>query len=489
MRFLQKDRLRSLIANERVLIGILLSTFFLKGMFFAVLFPIFTGQDEARHYNAIQYLNEPKEKTWETEERRRDLKRENFTHYNFSEEILNTGIAAGLDDLRGGLHETTHFAVGSFDGPNESEITARKWLPYNRYILPDIVSSSLYHHVARAIESALSGSDIFIRFYAIRLFSVLLGTLAVFLAYRIARTIGFGAAESFALGAIVAFQPKFATYFTNINYDALLIPMFFLFTWAGVSSLRHGLNWKNLSLLVFSVIVGLLTKGTAIVLFISFIALLGFHLFRRVRNWKKLAISIAIFAAALAAVAIPFSSRYGLASIIPVKGSMGETISGLHDYLDKSLTFGRFGLSSRTYWGALGWNDDFVSGHFTDTVWYVEYAAAAGLLLFFWKRRGADFLPERKYVVFLLLMIAALELGIRAADFSVFLSLHTLNLGTPGRYFLPNLATHILLVFIGLGALLGTRDRFRNALRAGVVFMVCFSLYLTLDVILPRFYL
>lgn len=491
MRFFQQERLISLLKNERVLVGTLLVAFFLKGVFLAALFPMFTGQDEARHYNTLQYLNEPPEKTWATEDRGAKTNRSTFSEYNFSEEILNTGTAAGLDSLRGGLYNTTPFAAGSFDGPNESTITANKWPPYNHYVPADTAGggSSLYHHIAAAIERTLSGSDILVRFYSIRLFSVLLGTLAVFLAYRIARTIGFDMMTGFALAAIVAFQPKFAMYFTNINYDVLLIPLFFLFTLAGISSLKNGLGWKNFSLLFLSVILGFLTKGTAIVLLISFVVLVGFHLFNNVRDRKKFVLSLATFIFVLGLATIPFSSHYGLATLLPSKGGFGGTISALGDYMGKSLTPGHFALSSRTYWGSLGWNANFISDHFTDVMWLIEAIATVGLVSLLFRDRGAKYLPERKYIVFFILLTVALQLGIRAADFSVFLHTDKLDLGTPGRYFLPNLATHIILVFVGLGALLGTRERFRIALNVGVVTMVFFSLYLTLDVILPRFYL
>jgi len=71
----------------------------------------------------------------------------------------------------------------------------------------------------------------------------------------------------------------------------------------------------------------------------------------------------------------------------------------------------------------------------------------------------------------------------------VFMSTHALDLGTPGRYFLPTLASHVILVFAGLGMLLGKRRYFKNTLIGGIILMFFFSLYLTFDVILPRFYL
>ena len=86
-------------------------------------------------------------------------------------------------------------------------------------------------------------------------------------------------------------------------------------------------------------------------------------------------------------------------------------------------------------------------------------------------------------------MIVALQLGIRVADWNVFAHTGSLDLGTPGRYFLPNLASHLVLVFVGLGMLLGTRERLKIVLLCGVVLMCFFSTLVTFDLILPRFYL
>ena len=51
--------------NPTFVLILILGVFFLKGVFLATIFPIFGGQDESRHYNTIQYLAEPAEKTWE----------------------------------------------------------------------------------------------------------------------------------------------------------------------------------------------------------------------------------------------------------------------------------------------------------------------------------------------------------------------------------------------------------------------------------------
>lgn len=482
-----------IVRHPAFLISILLAAFFFKGVFLAALFPVFTGQDEARHYNTLQHLNQPEIPAEQTTRRPIIQDKKDFSDYNFSEEIVNTGKAAGIDDLRRGLFDTQRFAPNSFDGSNESAITRQTWRPYNFVEPADIVGSrSLYHTIAGTLESALSRHDILVRFYAIRIFSVFLGTIAVFLAFLIARALRFDTFVSTLFAAIVALQPKFSMYTTNINYDALLIPTFFLFTWGGVMSLRKGIDWKNFSVMFIAVAVGLLTKGTAIVLLAAFLGIVFFHAYRfmQTRRHVKALFVKSMFALFLVAGALALSGgRYRYATLIPIDSSFSKTITSLGKYLDKSLTFGRFGLSSRTYWGALGWNDDFLANHLTDTLWSIEGIAVAGLAIFLFSRKTPDFLPEKRAVAFLIAMIVALQLGIRVADWNVFAHTGSLDLGTPGRYFLPNLASHLVLVFVGLGMLLGTRERLKIVLLCGVVLMCFFSTLVTFDLILPRFYL
>lgn len=478
-----------IIRHPTFLISVLLGAFFFKGAFLATLFPIFTGQDEARHYNIIQHVNETAVPEDQHIPRGHAKNKESFSDYNFSEEILQTGQASGIDAFRSGLYNTADFSDG-YDGKNERAITEKTWRPVNFYNPPDVGGGpSLYHTLTAKIESALSNQNILVRFYTIRIFSVLLGTLAVLFAFLIARTVGFDAFVSTLIAALVAFQPKFSMYTTNINYDTLLIPLFFLFTLGGVMSLRDGLNWKNISIMILSLTLSVLTKGTGIILFVSFLGIIGFHFFRRVRNPRKLFLSIMLFSGIFFVSSSLLETKYSIQKLIPFKGSASTTFASLGNYLEKSLTPGRLALSSRTYWGALGWNDDVITSHFTDMLWIVQEIAAIGLILFLFTAKKQDFLPEKQHVLFLLAMILALQFGIRLADWNVFASTGALDLGTPGRYFLPNLASHIILVFVGLGMLFGTQERFKKILLCGVVLMYFFSMFLTFDVILPRFYL
>jgi len=494
--------------DPRFILAIILLVFFFKGVFLAAIQPIFGGQDEARHYDTVQYMAEPEGAVKKEEKiikKNIDVLRDkdNFDTYNFSEEIQKTAEATDTDILRSELYNTIRFSSSS-EGMNESEINAKTWRPYNYYTEPDIAgTTSLYHKASSQIEKLFSGQDILVRFYLVRIFSVLLATIAIYFFYLTARTIGFSAKASLILTAIISFQPKFSLYSTNINYDALLIPSFFLFTYAGALALKDGLNWKSVSLLLVSILIATQTKGTGYLLAAMFAVLISYFLYEKVQSRSK-KFRYGIYGASF--LALLFIGIFLLTHFFGASQPIGKIIGSIGEYIRKTITWNRFVLPSPTYWGTLSWIKSSVLENVTNIIFLIETIAIVGLgLLLFARKFKASyplFLPARKYIVFLIGMVVALQLGVRTADWDVFNRIGSMkmSLGTPGRYFLPNLASHILLVGAGLGAIINwissaqgglakSRERyFETVLIAILIGMFSLMMYLIFNVIILRFY-
>ncbi len=473
--------------HPAILLVVILLAFFLKEVFLADLFPMFTGQDEARHYNTVQYLSYPRlpQEAMSVSTEKQDKNR--LETYRFSTEIKNTIVAAGLDANRENSFNKMSFAPNSFNGQNENEIKANHWLPVNETYPPDIVYGSLYHKAASFIEKALAGQNILVRFYAARLFSISLGTLALFFFYLAIKNFGFSRKATLAIFAILSFQPRFSIYYTSVNYDALLILAFAIFFWAGTLILKNGPSWKNIGLLAATAWLGYLDKGTGIVLIAAFIFFMAFLL------WKKLSLSKknSAYLAALIFVLSTAIILFAFGKYLPLNGSHGllGIFVSLWEYLSKSITPGRLSLSARTYWGTLGWTDSHLLDSVVDFIQAIEILSLIGLAWFLKRKETPDYLPEKKYVWFAIGLVIALQLGIRLADWRNFAASGSLELGTPGRYFIPNLAAHIALVFVGLGTLVRKKKYFEDLLSLGAVLMFCFMAYLIFDVIIFRFYL
>lgn len=478
----------SLIRKPSFILSIILLIFFLKGVFLTAVFPIFSGQDEARHYNTVQFISEPEEKNWaieDTEEKNR--KKEKFETYNFSQEIRETARVIGNQTTESVPYDYLSFS-GGYEGRGEDEIGQRKWDAYNDWYPPDIVGeSTAYHSLASLVEKYFSQESILVRFFLIRILSVILGLAVIFFSYLIGKNIGFSEKCSLILAAMVSFQPRLSIYFTNINYDVMLIPTFVFFTLGGVLAIKKGLDWKNISIMVFSVVIAMLTKATGLILLAALILLIAFLLFQKFRKMEKKEnknkmIFIAVFILVLVA-GFSFWNQGALSEIFNFKKiNLGE-------YLSDSFGVGRVLLTSNAYWGNLSWEDNFISNNILKIIWPIELVSTIGIAVYLFSKKKSDFLPEKKYVIFFLFMIIALQAGIRFADFKVFTEVGSLELGAPGRYFLPNIVSHLILVFVGLGVIFKKREYFENSLLLGLIFMMSFCFYEIFNIIIPRYYL
>lgn len=472
---------------------LILFSFFLREFFLSAVFPIFSGQDEARHYNTVQYLNEPKEKTWEIQEAKRLNEKKNLDTYNFSEEIISAGNATEIFAFKSSL-DRMNFPLGSV-GKNEDLINSRQWQPLNKKYPPDITGrghQDLYHQLGALIEKTFSEQSILVRFYLIRVFSIFLATIFIFLAYFVFKNVGFSPYQSLLITAIISFQPKFSTYMTNINYAPLMFVAFSAFTLGGVLILKNGLNWKNGILLLLSVVVGILSKGTSVILIPVLLGIFGYQswlLWKKTKqtqiNWKY------IFSITLAIIFILslFSWIYNFKSFLPKteNGTFAELTSSLFEYLSKSLP--KIDSSAKNYWGDLNWVRNDYSSIFTNAIWIFEIFSAIGIIWILFAKRKMELLVEKKYIIFFIAMIVALQFGIRFYDWRTFSISGQLNLGTPGRYFLPNLISHMALVFVGLSVFFREKKYLNFTMLFWTILMFAFLFHSIFNIIVFRYYL
>lgn len=455
------------------------------------LFPLFFGPDEAKHYNTVQYLAYPENKDLKMKRNKEKIDNKKIETYNFSEEIEKTAQSVNFDKVRWSTKSSVPFADG-WIGQNENEITSAGWSRLNRDYPPSIVrQAQLYHLLGSKIESSFSDKDIFYRFYLIRLFSVFIGTACVLLFYLITKYAGFSRNHGLLITAIAAFQPGFSAASTFVNYDILLIFSFSLFALGAVLMLKKGINFLSIVISVLGITIGILAKGTAIVLIPVLALLILYNIWKKLKNWKAIIAACLLFLIILASSFTIFEKRYGFERIFSAfKGAPPQIImDSAHKYLTESLTPGRLKLTALAYWGNNRWTNETISDYITNTIWSVEAIAALGLLFFLIYPKKPDFLPDKKVVIFMLIMLAALQLGIRFYDWRIYYVTGNFDLGTPGRYFLPNVMLYIILIFCGIGAILRKSRYFDIALKVCLIAMFAFSLYSILNVIIPRFYL
>ena len=98
------------------ILALILSAFFLKGVFLATITPIFVGQDETKHYSSIQYLSEPRPITWPII-KKDQLKEGEIWKPECSQEVSETVKAVDSENANDNLYTTAAFIQG-YDGKN-----------------------------------------------------------------------------------------------------------------------------------------------------------------------------------------------------------------------------------------------------------------------------------------------------------------------------------------------------------------------------------
>ncbi len=474
-------------------LSVLLFVFLAKGAIFSLSLPFFQGPDEQLHYATIQYRAEPTEKNWPLRHMVRTIDGGDISTYHFSEETIKSAQATQFDEVKF-QNENTQTFTQSSTGINEPMIAESSWKRYIDTYQSDVSgTSSFYYSFGTQMEKLFSHQSILFRFFSIRLFSVILGTLVILLAYLTTRKIGFSAWHSLIVASLVAFQPMLATTAAQVNIDIALIFSFSLFIYAAVSLLRDGWRWSWIALLIFSAGLGLYSKGPGLILIVCALPLLIFVAYRHFTQISKRNFFLGLFLAGsfIFGLTFTFVPASYLASItnITATSHFSSPSESISRYFDKTIRQGALRDTEASYWGHFGWLDTKVSGRTIDIIWTLEIIAWIGAILFLISKKQIGYLPEKKYIVFSVGIIIALELAIRFYDWRVFDVTKQILIGTPGRYFLPNIIPHIILMVTGLGYFTRNKKQFDTLLKVLLILMILFSLYAMFDIIIPRYYL
>ncbi len=502
--------------SSKFILFIILGAFLFRGLFLVAVFPIFKGQDESRHYNTVQYLANNKKKdcqkntgegVFANKQDKQDL-----STYRYSDEIRETALISQTKQVRGNYYDKVAF-TNNLNGLGEKKFKQIQHSKIQHFCPPDVANSvfnkdglGIYHKSLMRVENLLINKNIFIRYDALRIISVLLGIIFLYLAYRIFNIVGFSKKQSLILVTIISFQPKLAIYFTNINYDVFLIPLWTGFVLVGVWILKSGWSfWRSASLLMVFIL-GMITKPTAVSLLGLGMYLIVYGFWINRKQIKKRKILLGGIGIIFIVGVYLLLQRVGILRLFTA-----GFLNNLGIYLGKS--FSKIHGSSRDYWGAIGWSGSIWPIIYVGIIWLIEWVAWLGLGVFItclWIKNFAKVQPlqsckgwtfaklqkQKKYFWFMLASILALQVGVRLADWKVFVESGSLVLGTPGRYWLPNIVPHFVLLAMGLKSILGflksrklQEKYFELSLLMFLVLMILYWSYEVFNIIIPRFYL
>jgi 4-amino-4-deoxy-L-arabinose transferase-like glycosyltransferase len=493
--------------------------FFLKGLVFVSLIPMHQGSDEYAHYATVQYHAEPVDKPWEkSQSSEKPSSSKEIGKYHYSDEIRAFALLTESIGFSGKPYDTQ---ILSEDSVRDIEARFRnhEFLPYITVYPPDIVGQTiLYHLISSRIEKALDTAPVFERYAAVRSIAIVYGIIAVLCAYFIALWSGLRREHALLLSGIVAFHPQFTATTAIINYDPLLIAATSVAIASAASILRHRLNFWNTLGILSATAAAFFTKGVGGVLFFFTAGVLFWGVRERVPWLKKQALwKLGIAAIVLFGIVFALSPKQytSILTSIPAVNKEGDHLwPHVLDYLDDGVfDSGKFERTSDTYWGTFGWLDTTLHGSVMSALRFIQYVGFFGTLIFFlvslgrtlslptkrvtqkvkaWTRgyftEVRSYLPEAKYAWLFLFSIALLQAAIRFYDWY---GRYTIGegVGTPGRYFLPNIIPHFMLLVIGFGMLVKTEWAFGLILRILLVLMVFLNLYSVFWIIIPRYYL
>lgn len=479
-------------AKSLLLLGVFFVLFLVFGLWQILLIPLFQGPDEQVHYATVQYWAELPENDWLIRKDTTPSSGNDIRTWHFSEEIRETAYRAEFDDIKWQSENTTSFSPNSLFGPKEHEIIENDW---RRYIDARPIhasgTQSLYYFFASKIEFFLSEYSIVDRFFSVRALSLCIGILTIILAYASARKLGWGLGAAIAFSSLVAFQPMFLATSSIINIDILLIFSFSFFFFGALHWLSNP-NLLSAFIMITAAGIGIFTKGPGIILAGLLALLLLTTFYQRFHfQCREQFITCILTFFVLVNLFFIFTPAEILADFLNLENQsvFSTPIHSIRQYMEKTVSWSAFEWTSQSYWGNFGWLDAGIPEFVLHAILGLEMFALLGLTWFFFDKNPPRFLPDKRVLLFALVSIITLQFAIRFFDWRVFDTAGKIIIGTPGRYFLPNILPHMLLIVSGLGYWAGTRERFQSLLGLLAILIFLLTLYCSWFIILPRYYL
>ncbi len=464
------------------ILTLIIATFIVKGLFFSTLFPMFQGPDEPIHYNTIHNTAQiviPPSTNY------RDVSQ-------FDEEITTTLQKISFAHVLKNSRNTTPFSETS-TGRNEPDIRVAQWRRTSTNSHKRVVKHTpLYSTIGALSERALSTQSIIERFFAMRFIGILFGASIVIIAYHIARTVGLGRTTALLIAAALSFHPMFTFMSGIVNPDILFFLTFSLFLLISTYTLRYGWRWYTAPLLIITVPLVLFSKATGIIVVPLALMLTAYCTYRTLRNHYHIsnqtaALVILFCVGVTIATTLSFEIiRTTIAGAMRTRAfpSIGDSILS---YLQKSISHKHLAFTNTSYWGNFGWLTIAIPEWSRRAFALTDIAASIGLILYFFSKKHHSTI-HKSAIIFLIIAIVTLQFTIRFYDWSAYKNADG-GIGTPGRYFLPNIAAHFTLIAVGFVGLFRTERRARIALLAFFLTLIITFLITTFTRIIPYYYL
>lgn len=414
---------------------ILLAASFIKGLFWLGLTPIFQIPDEPSHFSYVQFL---------AETGRRPLPRREMVS---SQELFVVTKAVGFNwQIE---HPVWRQYASNWQETIKSIPAAAKqeFMPNN--YLTALKRPGLYYSLASLVYRLLGQADFFWRFFGLRLFSLFIQIIIVWLVFQTAQKLFKKVNLSLAAATAVSFHPGFSFILSGVSYEALGVLAVTLFIYLVAAKAK--LIW-----LVLTAFLGILIKPDLIFL----VLLLPLILSKRFRLAAAGMIILSFIGLILINPLINFAVRGQqpwldkFLYILPLKdyadyaNQIWQIIFNPHIF-SQSLAYLKIFASVHYhqifawYWGVFGWLEK------TMPLWV--YSVLKVLVLV-----GVVALIKAKKIKLLVLAVILQAVIIVGNDWLIFLANNEIY-GIQGRYFLPAISAQMILLTLGLNRFINYR--------------------------------
>lgn len=451
---------------------VLLVVLFIKSLVWLFLTPIFQVPDEPSHFSIVQYISHEGKRPHPR--RQRPSSQEVFKvseAVNFNWQIKHPVWQGYQSDWRQLLADISQTDRSSFARNN---------------FLTSLKRPPLYYYLATPFYLLFSYQSFLFRFFSVRFFSLLLGLLTVYYSFKVSKLIFKSESLSLAVASLVGFQPMFSFIGISVHYDPLAILITTAFTYYFLKFLKTNQKIFIKISLILSVL-GLLTRPDLIVL----ILILGLFSFKN--KLKPVSLSILIFLGL--SLLFPLFSRLFSNTNLAFFLDKFIYLINLNEYSSKAQGLVKL-LSSQQiftqltgyffhtfkanmaqvfpwYWGVFGWLEKTMPAFAYQILKLVILLSLIGYArLFILKTKLSKF--TQKSLLFLVSFSFIHLLIIILNDFITFTSSGEI-FGFQGRYLLPVITSHTLVLVFGLVKLV---PKSKHSLLAGLI--IAFSFILNL---------
>lgn len=428
-------RMLHYISRNKIIIIILISVF-LKSIAWLVLFPPFQTPDEPTHFANVQYIAENNKMPIATD---------------------------GPGSLSGDNWKIAEAAKPNFEGGPKfksfkeiwNELISVKSTPEDRELTGNTAAAGYpygYYGIAAIVYKLFYFSPAIVRFYAIRLLSVLIGLVSVFFAYRIGQKLD-SKWLGVSLALLIGFNPMYSMVSIAINNDILMNTMAIICLYWLLSMIQ---NQSKRNCIIGGVLLGVSLLVKAQMLFVVAFCIFGLLLIWK-RNKTKLkdsAKQLFVIGISMILVYLPFAI-FSWIHYRTFFGAMGmqtkyEGNPTLMGYLDSHLT-SLHGLEMsyhiiiRLFWGCFGLLDIKFHDFWTYKILtLITFISVIGVIYGLIKRK-----KNSKIALFCLLFYIANYLFLLMVEYQYYMEYYAFML--QGRYLFTALLPLSIIMLLGTG--------------------------------------